>query len=29
LNVCQGKVTYAAVAQALGYSYTPADSLLV
>ncbi|MFL6674763.1 MAG: alanine dehydrogenase [Massilia sp.] len=28
LNVCQGKVTYAAVAQALGYDYTPADSLL-
>jgi alanine dehydrogenase len=28
LNVCHGKVTYAAVAQALGYSYTPADSML-
>jgi alanine dehydrogenase len=28
LNVCQGKITYAAVAQALGYSYTPADTLL-
>ncbi|MFB9246023.1 alanine dehydrogenase [Massilia antarctica] len=28
LNVCQGKVTYAAIAQALGYDYTPADSLL-
>jgi alanine dehydrogenase len=28
LNVCQGKVTYAAVAQALGYAYVPADSLL-
>jgi alanine dehydrogenase len=28
LNVCQGKVTYAAVAQALGYDYVPADSLL-
>ena len=29
LNVCQGKVTYRAVAEALGYDYTPADSLLV
>ncbi|NHZ96368.1 alanine dehydrogenase [Massilia sp. CCM 8734] len=29
LNVCQGKITYAAIAQALGYDYTPADSLLV
>jgi alanine dehydrogenase len=28
LNVCKGKVTYAAVAQALGYGYVPADSLL-
>jgi alanine dehydrogenase len=28
LNVCQGKVTYAAVAEALGYAYTPAESLL-
>jgi alanine dehydrogenase len=28
LNVCQGHVTYAAVAQALGYSYVAADSLL-
>jgi alanine dehydrogenase len=28
LNVAKGKVTYAAVAQALGYSYVPADSLL-
>lgn len=28
LNVCQGKVTYEAVAQALGYAYVPADSLL-
>jgi len=28
LNVCQGKVTYAAVAQTLGYSYVSADSLL-
>ena len=28
LNVCSGKVTYAAIAQALGYDYTPADSLL-
>ncbi len=28
LNVCQGKVTYAAVAQALGYEYTNPDSLL-
>ncbi len=29
LNVCNGKVAYAAIAQALGYDYTPADSLLV
>lgn len=28
LNVCQGKVTYEAVAQALGYAYVPAASLL-
>jgi alanine dehydrogenase len=28
LNVCLGKVTYAAVAQTLGYDYVPADSLL-
>ena len=28
LNVCQGKVTYQAVADALGYDYTPAASLL-
>jgi alanine dehydrogenase len=28
LNVCQGKVTYAAVARDLGYDYVPADSLL-
>ncbi|CUI06362.1 alanine dehydrogenase [Massilia antarctica] len=28
LNVCKGKVTYQAIAQALGYDYTPADSLL-
>ncbi|RJG25767.1 alanine dehydrogenase [Massilia cavernae] len=28
LNVAQGKVTYAAVAQDLGYDYTPADSML-
>jgi alanine dehydrogenase len=28
LNVCQGKVTYAAVAQALGYDYVSADSML-
>ncbi len=28
LNVCEGKVTYAAVAQVLGYNYVPADSLL-
>ncbi|MDQ1920775.1 alanine dehydrogenase [Massilia pseudoviolaceinigra] len=28
LNVCKGKITYAAIAQALGYDYTPADSLL-
>lgn len=28
LNVCQGKVTYQAVAEALGYDYTPAASLL-
>ena len=29
LNVCQGKVTYEAVARDLGYDYTPAASLLV
>ncbi|MEO8856830.1 MAG: alanine dehydrogenase [Burkholderiaceae bacterium] len=28
LNVAAGYVTYAAVAQALGYAYTPADTLL-
>jgi alanine dehydrogenase len=28
LNVCLGKVTYAAVASDLGYDYTPADALL-
>ena len=28
LNVCQGKVTYAAVAHALGYPYVAADELL-
>jgi alanine dehydrogenase len=28
LNVCRGKVTYAAVAQALGYQYVAPDSLL-
>lgn len=28
LNVCQGKVTYAAVARDLGYNYVPAESLL-
>jgi alanine dehydrogenase len=28
LNVCLGKVTYAAVAQALGYDYVGADSML-
>jgi alanine dehydrogenase len=28
LNVCQGKVTYEAVARTLGYDYVPADSLL-
>ena len=28
LNVCQGKVTYQAVAQALSYDWVPADSLL-
>ena len=28
LNVCQGKVTYQAVAQALGYEYIAADALL-
>ncbi len=28
LNVCQGKVTFEAVAQALGYDYIPPDSLL-
>ncbi len=29
LNVCQGKVTHAAVARDLGYAYVSADSLLV
>jgi len=28
LNVCQGKVTFKAVAQALGYDHMPAESLL-
>jgi alanine dehydrogenase len=28
LNVCQGKVTYQAVADALGYDFVPADSML-
>jgi alanine dehydrogenase len=28
LNVCQGQVTYEAVATTLGYDYVPADSLL-
>lgn len=28
LNVCQGKVTYEAVARDLGYDYVPADTLL-
>jgi alanine dehydrogenase len=28
LNVCQGKVTYAAIAEALGYVHISADSLL-
>jgi alanine dehydrogenase len=28
LNVCQGQVTYQAVAKTLGYDYVPADSLL-
>jgi alanine dehydrogenase len=28
LNVCQGKVTYEAVANDLGYDYVPADTLL-
>lgn len=28
LNVCQGKVTYAAVAEALGLAYVPAETLL-
>jgi alanine dehydrogenase len=28
LNVAHGKVTHAAVAQALGYAHVPADSLL-
>ncbi|MDL2356448.1 MAG: alanine dehydrogenase [Pseudomonadota bacterium] len=28
LNVCQGKVTYQAVAQALGYEYVSADEML-
>ena len=28
LNVCQGKVTYGALAKDLGYDYVPAESLL-
>jgi alanine dehydrogenase len=28
LNVCEGKITYGAVAQDLGYDYVPADTLL-
>jgi len=28
LNICQGKVTFEAVAQALGYDYVPAESFL-
>lgn len=28
LNVCQGKVTYQAVAQALGYEWVPAETML-
>jgi alanine dehydrogenase len=28
LNVCEGQVTYKAVARALGYSYVPAESVL-
>ena len=28
LNVCEGKVTFEAVARDLGYAYTPADTLL-
>jgi alanine dehydrogenase len=28
LNVCEGKVTYEAVARDLGYAYVAADSLL-
>jgi alanine dehydrogenase len=28
LNVCEGQVTYKAVARDLGYSYIPAESLL-
>jgi alanine dehydrogenase len=28
LNVCQGKVTYAAVAKDLGYDYVPAETML-
>ncbi len=28
LNVAQGRVTYAAVARDLGYTYTPAETLL-
>ena len=28
LNVCQGKVTYEAVARDLNYDYVPAESLL-
>jgi len=29
LNVCEGKVTYEAVARDLGYTYVSADSVLV
>jgi alanine dehydrogenase len=29
LNVCEGKVTYEAVARDLGYTYVAADSVLV
>jgi alanine dehydrogenase len=28
LNVCEGKVTFEAVARDLGYTYTPAETLL-
>ena len=28
LNVCEGQVTYEAVARDLGYTYVPADKLL-